>query len=94
MGNGANFEGGVNSGHPLPGNMLAMVYKGGPIVPVLLGLLLMVVVFAFERFFVISKASGTGNLDQFMSKVQASIVTGDIEGAIAACDKKVLLQIQ
>jgi hypothetical protein len=29
---------------PLPGNMLAMVYKGGPIVPVLLGLLLMVVV--------------------------------------------------
>lgn len=88
MGNGANFEGGVNSGHPLPGNMLAMVYKGGPIVPVLLGLLLMVVVFAFERFFVISKASGTGNLDQFMSKVQASIVTGDIEGAIAACDKQ------
>jgi biopolymer transport protein ExbB len=27
-------EGGVNTGHPLPGNMLAMVYKGGPIVPV------------------------------------------------------------
>jgi biopolymer transport protein ExbB len=27
MGNGANFEGGVNTGHPLPGNMLAMVYK-------------------------------------------------------------------
>jgi biopolymer transport protein ExbB len=26
MGNGANFEGGVNTGH-LPGNMLAMVYK-------------------------------------------------------------------
>jgi biopolymer transport protein ExbB len=30
--------------------MLAMVYKGGPIVPVLLGLLLMVVVFSFERY--------------------------------------------
>jgi biopolymer transport protein ExbB len=38
----------VNTGQ-LPGNMLAMVYKGGPIVPVLLGLLLMVVVFSFER---------------------------------------------
>ena len=88
MGNGANFEGGVNSGHPLPGNMLAMVYKGGPIVPVLLGLLLMVVVFGIERYFVISKAAGTGNLSQFMSKVQESIVTGDIEGAIAACDKQ------
>ena len=25
MGNGANFEGGVNTGHPLPGNYLAVV---------------------------------------------------------------------
>jgi biopolymer transport protein ExbB len=32
-----------------------MVYKGGPIVPVLMGLLLMVV-FSIERFFVIIKA--------------------------------------
>jgi biopolymer transport protein ExbB len=29
MGNGANFEGGVNTGAPLKGNYLAMVYKGG-----------------------------------------------------------------
>lgn len=88
MGDGANFEGGVNTGHPIPGNYLAMVYKGGPIVPVLLGLLLMVIVFSFERFAVISKAAGKSNLDKFMSSVQASIKTGDIEGAIAACDKQ------
>jgi biopolymer transport protein ExbB len=31
---GGNFEGGVNTGHPIPGNYLKMVYKGGPIVPV------------------------------------------------------------
>ena len=73
MGNGANFEGGINTGHPLPGNYLAMVYKGGPIVPVLLGLLLMVVVFSFERFSVISKAAGKGNLDTFMSSINVSI---------------------
>ena len=54
MGNGANFEGGVNTGHPLPGNYLAMVYKGGPIVPVLMGLLLMVIVVcSFEIEFVV-----------------------------------------
>ncbi len=88
MGNGANFEGGVNTGHPLPGNYLAMVYKGGPIVPVLLGLLLMVIVFSIERFFVISKASGKGSLDQFMGRVQSSVTGGDIDGAIAACDKQ------
>jgi biopolymer transport protein ExbB len=88
MGNGANFEGGVNTGHPLPGNYLAMVYKGGPIVPVLIGLLLMVVVFSIERFMVISKAAGKGSLDQFMGRVQSSVTGGDIDGAIAACDKQ------
>lgn len=88
MGAGSNFEGGVNTGHPLPGNYLAMVYKGGPIVPILMGLLLMVIVFSFERFFVISKAAGKGNLDSFMNKVQANINSGDIEGAIDACDKQ------
>lgn len=88
MGDGSNFEGGVNSGHPLPGNYLAMVYKGGPVVPVLMGLLLMTVVFSFERFMVISKAAGTGNLDTFMQKVQTEIKEGKIEEAIAACDKQ------
>jgi biopolymer transport protein ExbB len=38
---------------------------------------------------VISKAAGSGNLDQFMTSVQRA---GNIEGAIASCDKqKVLL---
>ena len=88
MGAGSNFEGGLNTGHPKAGNYMAMVYKGGPIVPILMGLLLMVIVFSFERFFVISKASGKGNLDQFMSKVQANINGGNIDDAIAACDKQ------
>ncbi len=88
MGDGANFEGGVNTGHPLPGNYLAMVYKGGPIVPVLMGLLLMVIVFSFERYMVISKAAGKGNLDTFMRKVQADIKEGKIDEAIVACDKQ------
>jgi biopolymer transport protein ExbB len=88
MGAGSNFEGGVNTGHPLPGNYLAMVYKGGPIVPVLMGLLLMVIVFSIERFFVISKAAGKGNLDTFMKKVQANVSNGNIEEAIDACDKQ------
>jgi biopolymer transport protein ExbB len=88
MGAGSNFEGGVNTGHPLPGNYLAMVYKGGPIVPVLMGLLLMVIVFSVERFLVISKAAGKENLEKFMQKVQASISTGNMEDAINACDKQ------
>ena len=87
MGASANFEGGdAEKGHPL--NTLGMVYKGGFIVPVLLGMLLMVIVFSIERFFVIAKAAGKGNLDTFMSTVQADIKQGKIEEAIGTCDKQ------
>ena len=48
----------------------------------------MVVVFSFERFFVISKAAGKSNLDTFMTNVQRNIKEGNIEGAIALCDKQ------
>ena len=87
MGAASNFENGdPEKGHPL--NTLGMVYKGGFIVPVLLGMLLMVIVFSFERFFVISKAAGKNNLDGFMKKVQSKIATGNIEDAIDDCDKQ------
>lgn len=88
MGDGSNFQGGVNTNQPLQGNYLGMVYKGGKVVPVLMGLLLMTFVFSIERFVVISKAAGTGSLDKFMASVQANIIAGNIEGAIADCDKQ------
>ncbi len=71
MGDASNFEGGdpVN-GHPLPGNYFGMVYIGGYIVPVLMGMLLMVIIFSFERFFVINKATGKGNVDVFVKNIQ------------------------
>ncbi len=87
MGASSNFEGGnTETGHPL--NTLGQVYKGGVIVPVLLGMFLMVIVFSIERFMVISKASGTGNLDTFMKKVQSDVSQGNISDAIDACDRQ------
>ncbi|WP_313808090.1 MotA/TolQ/ExbB proton channel family protein [Flavobacterium sp.] len=86
MGHSSNFEGGDNTGHPLPGNYLGMVYKGGFIVPMLMGLFLMAVVFSFERFFVISKAAGKGNVETFVKNVQSLIGQGKIDEAIAECD--------
>ncbi|MCR5861493.1 MotA/TolQ/ExbB proton channel family protein [Flavobacterium sp. J372] len=88
MGHPSNFEDGNPEGHPLPGNYLAMVYKGGYVVPILMGLLLMAIVFSFERFFVISKASGKGNVDSFVRKVQSQIAAGNINEAMAECDKQ------
>ena len=89
MGDPSNFEGGdPENGHPLPGNYFGMVYKGGYIVPVLMGLFLMVIVFSFERFFVIGKATGKGNVDQFVKKIQAFISSGNVDSAISECDKQ------
>jgi biopolymer transport protein ExbB len=88
MGAPSNFEDGNPEGHPLPGNYLAMVYKGGYVVPILMGLLLMAIVFSFERFFVISKAAGKGNIDSFVRKVQSQIAAGNINEAMAECDKQ------
>nr|WP_317630742.1 MotA/TolQ/ExbB proton channel family protein [uncultured Flavobacterium sp.] len=89
MGNPANFENNdpVN-GHPLPGNTLGLVFKGGPVVSVLLSLLLMTVVFGIERFFVISKAAGKGNVDAFVANVKTLILQGKIEEAKTACDEQ------
>ncbi|HEY1023671.1 MAG TPA: MotA/TolQ/ExbB proton channel family protein [Sphingobacteriaceae bacterium] len=89
MGDPSNFEGGdPENGHPLPGNYFGMVYKGGFIVPILIGLLLMTIVFSFERYFVITKAAGKGNVDAFIKKIQGFLSAGNIEAAMAECDKQ------
>ncbi len=88
MGDGSNFEGGDPANHPLPGNYFGMVYKGGYIVPFLMSMLLMVVVFSIERFLVIGKAAGTGNVDAFVRKVQGFLASNNVDAAIGECDKQ------
>jgi len=88
MGAPSNFQDNNPDGHPLPGNYLAMVYKGGYVVPVLMGMFLMSVVFSIERFFVIGKAAGKGNVESFLRKVQSQISAGNINEALAECDKQ------
>jgi biopolymer transport protein ExbB len=77
---------GDRDAEPLPGNFMGMIYKGGPVVAVLIGLLTMVIVFSIERFAVISKASGKGNVGQFVQEIQGSINAGRISEAMDACD--------
>ncbi len=89
MGHPSNFEGGDRvNGHPLAGNYLGMVYKGGYVVPILMGLFLMSVVFSIERLIVINKAAGKGNVEAFVQKVKKQISAGNIAEAMAECDKQ------
>ncbi|AOM76809.1 MotA/TolQ/ExbB proton channel family protein [Pedobacter steynii] len=73
---------------PKVGNYAGMAYKGGPIVPVLMGMFLMVIVFSIERMIVIGKATGKGSLDAFVKKVQGLLNSNNIEGAMAECDRQ------
>ncbi len=92
MGNPSNFVGGadpdLHTTQPLQGNYFGMVYKGGFIVPILMGMFLMVIVFSIERFIVINKAAGNGSVDVFVRKVQSFLSAGNIEAAMAECDKQ------
>eukprot|EP00388_Colpodella_angusta_P036544 GDKK01039193.1.p1 GENE.GDKK01039193.1~~GDKK01039193.1.p1 ORF type:complete len:294 (+),score=-1.47 GDKK01039193.1:43-924(+) len=76
--------------HILPkvGNYGGMAFKGGFIVPILMGMLLMVFVFSIERFIVIGKATGKGSLDAFVKKIQSLLSAGNIQAASAECDKQ------
>jgi len=88
MGNPINFEGGNPKGHPLEGNFLGMVYKGGFIVPLLMAIVLTVVTFVIERFISLARATGRGRTSKFLRNIQNMLNEGKIEEASAACDKQ------
>lgn len=87
LGAPSNFEGGDSeNGHPH--GLLGTMYKGGVIVPVLIGFLLTVITFAIERAITIRKAGGKGQTDKFVSKIKTLIANHDFDGAIAECNRQ------
>jgi biopolymer transport protein ExbB len=88
LGNPDNFQGGDNHNHPLPGNYLGIIYKGGVIVPMLISLLMMVLTFAIERFITISSAQGKSSTQSFIKKIKALLESNNIDQAVAECDKQ------
>ena len=64
------------------------IKKGGPLVAILIFLLMMVLTFVLERTFSLRKAQGRGNLVNYLIEVRKKLSAGDIDGAIAACDKQ------
>jgi biopolymer transport protein ExbB len=64
------------------------IQKGGYLVILLIVLTIMVVTYVVERMVVIRKARGKGSLTVFLKNVQQNINEGNIDAAIAACDKQ------
>jgi len=88
MGSPVNFEGGNIHGRALEGNYLGIIYKGGPIVPILMTCVLSLIVFVIERAITLTRAKGKGRLNTFVRKLQTLLAEDKIEEAMEACDKQ------
>ena len=75
-------------GSPSSNHYFGVIYKGGFIVPLLMTAFFTVIVISIERFLTLGKASGNGNVDVFVRGVKGYLDRGDINGAIASCDKQ------
>ncbi len=73
---------------PLNGSIMGTIYKGGFIVPILITFMLTVKVFAIERALVISKAAGSGNVNNFVLKIRTLLNENRIDEALAECDNQ------
>ena len=71
-----------------PESFMGIIYMGGPIVPILITFMITVIVFSFERFFVLRKASGAGNLDNFVVKVRSLLNQNRVDEALEECDRQ------
>jgi len=93
LGNASNFtkpdlHGGFWPSHEGPKGGLVKMYEGGIIVPILIAAFLTVVTFVVERLLTIKNASGSGNIAEFIRKVQYNLANKNVDAAIALCDKQ------
>ncbi|KAA0990370.1 MotA/TolQ/ExbB proton channel family protein [Dyadobacter aurulentus] len=83
-----HFKDGDHAKGPIDGDYYGIVYKGGPIVPILMTCFLIVLTFTIERLITLNKASGSGSIDSFVRKVRTLLDKNQIEEAIKECDRQ------
>ncbi|HEY3402364.1 MAG TPA: MotA/TolQ/ExbB proton channel family protein [Ohtaekwangia sp.] len=88
LGDPSHFQGNNPDNHPIQGDYFGIVYKGGPIVPVLMSMLMITITFGIERFITITRAKGKGSIKNFVLKIRNLLATNNIAQAIAECDKQ------
>ena len=81
-------NGGFWPNHEGAKSTIARMYLGGIIVPLLIGCLLTVLTFVIERLLTVSRASGSGNINEFIRKVQYHLANKNVDSAISECDKQ------
>lgn len=67
---------------------LEFIYKGGPLVILLMLLIMLDITFIVERGLSLNKAQGRGTVVNFLHKVQRSLMDGDVDTALNACNEQ------
>lgn len=93
IGDPSNFthpdpKGGFWPSHEGAKTNLSRMYLGGIIVPILIGAFLTVLIFVIERFLTVTKATGRGNIAEFIRQVQYNLANRDVDKAMAVCDRQ------
>ena len=69
-------------------NLFGLIYKGGFIVPILIGMFITVITYSIERAITIGKAKGSGSIEPFLQKIKTALSNNDINAALAECSKQ------
>ncbi len=86
LGDPSHFQG--NDPEKNPADTMGIIHKGGIIVPLLIGMLILVVTFSIERMLTIARAKGKGSVETFVRKIRSLMTAGDMNAAMAECDKQ------
>jgi biopolymer transport protein ExbB len=89
LGNGSNFQGGDSNNEPVKdgvGHWFGLIHRGGVIVPILIGLILINISISIERWITIGKASGKYPASEFVRKIRSFLNLNNIDGALKECD--------
>lgn len=79
---------GVETKELHPDGFMGIIYMGGPIVPILITFMIIVIVFSIERALMLNRAQGQGNLDQFVMSIRRLLNENKIDEAIEECDRQ------
>lgn len=88
LGDPANFVNGKPQNEPVDGNFLGFIYKGGPVVIVLITFQLVLITYIIERFISIGKASGKNDNDVFVSHIKKLVREKKIDQAISESEQQ------
>jgi len=88
LGDPSNFVGDDPANEPLKGNYLGTIYKGGPVVVILITFQLILITYIVERLLSIAMAAGRQNNTAFVHTLKPLLNEAEVDEVEAACDRQ------